>query len=196
MRAEVAAQPEQGEDEVAVAEGLVSARVLGNPVLEHENADQHEDGDAQHDDLDGLVTPRLLRDFRLHAQFTVTMDGSHTTCRICRSGGLRGCGRRLNVIRVGDFFGVGGRQVVIHIKGDESLVARAGGALYQEFQLPRAGGIQRLLGRHGKERDFREMRRTGGHDVADAAVVAVTEVETVAVLLQFQTVKNPAAHIA
>ena len=124
------------------------------------------------------------------------MDGSCTTCRIRRSGGLCGCGRRLDVIRVGDLLGVGGRQVVIHIKGDESLVARAGGALYQEFQLPRPGGIQRLLGRHGKERDFREMRRTGGHDVADAAVVAVAEVETVAVLLQFQAVKNPAAHIA
>ena len=195
LRAKITAEPEEGESQVADAECLVSARVAGNPFLQHKDADQHENGNAEDDDLHRFVLPCLARNLLLHTEFA-RIIGSASRAIIggnrCR---LRRRGRRLNIIRVGNLLQISGGQAVIHIVSNERLFPRSGGALHQQLQLPRTRHIQRLLLRHHKQRDFRETRRALGENIAKAAVIAVAEVKTAAILFELQAVKNSAAHI-
>ena len=196
LRAEITAEPEKGKRQIANTKSLISARITGNPLLQHKDADQHKNRKRQHRNLNRLILPRLARNLLLHAQFARIIGGGRRALIGGNRSRLRRRGRRLHIIRVGNLLHIRRGQTVIHVIRNERLFPRSGRTLHQQLQLPRTGHIQRLLLRHDKQRNLRKTRRTLGENIADAAVVAVAEVEAAAVLFQFQAVKNPAAHIA
>ena len=196
LRAEITAEPEKGKRQIANTKSLISARITGNPLLQHKDADQHKNRKRQHRNLNRLILPRLARNLLLHAQFARIIGGGRRALIGGNRSRLRRRGRRLHIIRVGNLLHIRRGQTVIHVIRNERLFPRGGGALHQQLQLPRTGYIQRLLLRHNKQRNLRKTRRALGKNIAEAAVVAVAEVETAAILLQLQPVKNPATHIA
>ena len=196
MRAEITAEPEESKRQVADAERLVGARIASNPLLQHKDADQHKNRKRQHRNLNRLILPRLARNLLLHAEFARIIGSGGRTLICGDRSRLRRCGRRLHIIRVGNLLHIRSGQTVIHVICNERLFPRGGSALHQQLQLPRTGYIQRLLLRHDKQRNLRKTRRALGENIAEAAVIAVAEVETAAVLFEFQAVKNSATHIA
>ena len=196
MRAEITAEPEESKRQVADAERLVGARIASNPLLQHKDADQHKNRKRQHRNLNRLILPRLARNLLLHAEFARIIGSGGRTLICGDRSRLRRCGRRLHIIRVRNLLHIRSGQTVIHVIRNERLFPRGGSALHQQLQLPRTGYIQRLLLRHDKQRNLRKTRRALGENIAEAAVIAVAEVETAAVLFEFQAVKNSATHIA
>ena len=88
------------------------------------------------------------------------------------------------------------RQRVVEIVGQEGLVARADVTLHEQSQLPRLGEVEPEILRENEQGDLAQGRSALRGEVPEARMVAVAKAGALALLEQFDAVKDPSADIA
>ena len=186
MRLCIPADVKQAEGKENQAEAVVKFRVFCERVLKEKHRHQNQQRERHHADLPAFALPNLLPQRRIGFF-------NNTRSRINRR---RRGGFQWHRCAFGVVHRVGLRQLVIQISCGKGFIVHAQHTLNHQLQPPRLGGIKMRIFRHGKQRDFFEMRRALGSKSRQALMVEVGKAEALIALNHLDAVENAAAHIA